>query len=84
MSHLSAMAPSLTIENFSELLAHPDTGVQLLAARLLVSSDLAQSPLSQALLVQIHNSPVAAIRRGHRAVRQTKSGISLAAVTAAN
>ena len=62
VSHLSAMAPSLTIENFSELLAHPDTGVQLLAARLLVSSDLAQSPLSQALLVQIHNSPVAAIR----------------------
>ncbi|WP_139347223.1 hypothetical protein [Herbaspirillum sp. VT-16-41] len=27
-----------------------------------MSSDLAQSPLSQALLVQIHNSPVAAIR----------------------
>lgn len=62
VSHLPAMAPSLTSENFSELLAHSDTGVQLLAARLLVISDLAQSPLSQALLVQIHNSPVAAIR----------------------
>ncbi|MGK9173289.1 WGR domain-containing protein [Yokenella regensburgei] len=62
MSHLHASLPLLTTEAISGLLAHDDTGVQLLAAELLVGSDVTLDRLPQPLLAHLHQSPVAAIR----------------------
>lgn len=61
-SHVHAVLPLLTLEQFSALLSHSDIGVQLLAAQLLVSSHLNLSSLPPSLLADIHNSPIAAIR----------------------
>lgn len=62
LSHVHGLLPLLTLEQLTLLLSHSDIGVQLLAARLLVSSPLTLSSLPPSLLAGIHNSPVAAIR----------------------
>ena len=61
-SRLSGCMSQLSLETLSALLAHPDTGVQLLAARLLVASHFALDELPEALVAQLHASPVAQIR----------------------
>lgn len=61
-THLSAAVHSVSLEILSTLLGHADVGVQILAAQLLVSSRFTLNDLPQALVSQLHHSPVAAVR----------------------
>ncbi|HHD7445147.1 TPA: hypothetical protein ACOVFI_004281 [Citrobacter braakii] len=61
-THLNVMISQLPLEKLNVLLAHTDTGVQLLAAQLLVSSPLTLNDLPQELIARLSDSPVAAIR----------------------
>lgn len=60
--YLHSAGQLLTLEALSALLAHPDSGVQVLAAHLLVSSRFTLSELPQTLISQLHHSPVAEVR----------------------
>lgn len=61
-SHLNLMMLQLTLDSLRVLFDHPDVGVQLLAAELLVSSHFTAEELPQELIAHLHHSSIAAIR----------------------